>query len=204
MNHDRIINLLATGLKPAQVATIVGISPARLSQLAQDEDFNLKLAAKTEELSKTDIEEVSLNAKYHAAEVALVSQVLQMAPAADLRDITAALRVVGERQDKRKLVTNPVPVGDRVILNQVIQLNLPNHATPELFLSSSREVLAINEKQLTPMSSEGVTSLFKSLNQNKDPNHELRRIPQEAERATKQAPEESLIEVPKQLELLMA
>lgn len=202
MNHDRIINLLASGLKPAQVATIVGCSPARLSQLAQEEDFKLALAAKTEELSKSDIEEISLNAKYHAAEVALINQVLNIAPMSELRDATAALRVIGERQDKRKLIVNPVPVGDRVILNQVIQLNLPNHATPELFLSSSKEVLAINDKQLTPMSSEGVTSLFKSLN-TKETNHELRRIPQETERVTSKAVEE-VDSNQLQLELLQA
>lgn len=203
MNHDRIINLLATGLKPAQVATIVGISPARLSQLAQDESFKLALASKTEELAKTDIEEVSLNAKYHAAEVALVNQVLEMAPLAELRDVVGALKVVGERQDKRKLVTNPVPVGDRVILNQVIQLNLPQHATPELSLSQNREVIALGDKQLTPMSSEGVTNLFKTLNKSKE-THELTRIPQEAARITSQTAEEASGLAPVQLNLLQA
>ena len=199
MNHDRVINLLATGLKPAQVATIIGVTPARISQLAQEESFQLALAAKTEELSKTDIEEVSLNAKYHAAEVALVTQVLQMAPMSELRDVVGALKVVGERQDKRKLVTNPVPVGERVILNQVIQLTLPNHATPELILSGNREVIAIGDRQLTPMSSEGVTNLFKTLT-NKDTNNESRRFPQETEGTASQAIEKA----PEQLTLLQA
>lgn len=199
MSHDRIIKLLASGLKAAQVATIVGISPARLSQLTKEEDFQLKLADKVAELSTKDMEEVSLTAKYHAAEVALVTQVLEMAPMAELKDVVGALRVVAERQDKRKLTTNPVPLGGGVILNQVIQLAIPNHAIPELSLTQNREVIAIGDKQLAPMSSEGVTNLFKSLD-NKGDNHVTRRLPQEPERITEQTTKEE----PMQLELLMA
>jgi len=126
MNLARVASLLASGLKPSQVATIVGCSPARISQLLQDESFQLLLKERQVEFEKEDIEEKSLSAKYTAAEHALITQVMEMAPASELRDVTAALRVVGERQEKMKARTQPVvsPQAQQVF----VSISLPSHA----------------------------------------------------------------------------
>ena len=174
MNLDRITSLLASGLKPAQVATIIGVTPARISQLLSQEGFQLSLQAKLAVQEKEDIEEQAISAKYNAAEHALVNQVIEMAPTAELRDVTAALRVVAERQEKMKTRTSV----QAPILHQqltVVSVNLPAHALriPEVHLNPAKEVVAIGEQQLAPMTSTAVTDLFTKLSKKKGEDHVL-------------------------------
>jgi hypothetical protein len=184
MNLDRITTLLASGIKPAQVASIVGISPARISQLAKENpEFQNLLASKEAEAKEKDIEEIALTGKYHAAEHALLDQVLAMAPVAELRDVTAALRVVAERQDKAHLRKNPIQQSQPV-LQQVIQLSIPTHALPEVYISRQKEIIAIDDKSLAPLSSEGVTTLFSNMRKQEN---DTARIPSEPEAIIKEA-----------------
>ena len=178
MNIERITTLLASGLKPSNVASIIGCSPARISQLAQQEDFKLLLASKQVLAEKDDVEEEHLSRKYHAAEHALLNQILELAPVAEMRDVTAALRVVAERQDKAKTRLNPATASQSVV-HQVIQITIPQHALPNVVLTSDKEVLAIDNTNLAPLSSTGVTNLFASM---KGKQNEPARIPQEATR----------------------
>jgi hypothetical protein len=159
MNHDRIATLLASGLLASQVATIVGVSPARITQLQKEEGFAEILAGKQAEVAAKDIEEISLSAKYTAVEHLLIEQMVQMAPVSELRDVTAALRVVAERQEKAKSRMNPI-LQQSPVLNNIVQLILPSHAIPELALNAEREVIAIGNRNLAPLSSSGVLSLF--------------------------------------------
>ena len=176
MNQERVATLLASGLKPSNVASIVGCSPARISQLLQEEGFKNLLANKSAEVEASDVEEKTLNAKYHAAEHSLLNLILEMAPTAELRDVTNALKVVSERQDKLKTRMNPVQQGN-VITQQFVQINIPVHSLPEVVINEQRQILSINEQNLAPMTSEGVTSLFKGMK------NEPARIPKEAARA---------------------
>jgi len=189
MNLDRITSLLASGLKPAQVATVIGVTPARISQLLSQEDFQLSLQAKLAVQGKEDVEEQAISAKYSAAEHALVNKVIEMAPISELRDVTAALRVVAERQEKMKTRTSV----QAPILHQqltVVSVNLPAHAlrTPEVHLNPAKEVIAIGEQQLSPMTSTAVTNLFTKLSKKKGEDHVL----QTSTRNTEESPVENV------------
>lgn len=162
MNKERISTLLASGLKAAQVATVVGVSPSRISQLLQEDEFKLLLDSKMAEQDKTDVEEVAITAKYHAAEHLLLDQITQLAPVSELRDVVGALKVVADRQDKAKTRLNPIPVAGTTIHQNIVQLTLPSQALPEIHISGSREVVGIGDNNLAPLSSQGVTSLFAS------------------------------------------
>ena len=166
MNIDRITTLLASGLKPANVATIVGCSPARISQLATSQEFQDLLASKTAEAEAEDIEEKALSTKYHAAEHVLLNQIMEMAPVSELRDVTAALRVVAERQEKAKTRLNPVQ--GTTIINQTVQIAVPAHTLPEISLTKDLEVTSVNALNLAPLTSEGVTNLFKKMKGEKE------------------------------------
>ena len=166
MNIDRITTLLASGLKPSNVASIVGCSPARISQLAQEEHFQNLLAAKIAELEADDVEEKTLSAKYLSAEHTLLNQIIEMAPVSELRDVTAALRVVAERQEKAKIRLNPVQ--GTTIINQTVQIAVPSHTLPEISLTKDLEVISVNTLNLTPLTSEGVTNLFKGMKEAKE------------------------------------
>ena len=162
MKIDRIATLSASGLTPAAISTIVGVSPARISQIQATSEYEELLHAKTAELAEKDQEELSLSAKYLEAEHLLVKQVIEMAPISELRDVVGALRVVAERQEKAKARMNPV-FHSQPVFNNIVQLQLPQHATPELAYGQNREVLAIENRALTPLSSTGVLGLFKSM-----------------------------------------
>ena len=166
MNIDRITTLLASGLKPSNVASIVGCSPARISQLAQDQHFQDLLTSKIAELEADDVEEKTLSAKYLSAEHTLLNQIIEMAPISELRDVTAALRVVAERQEKAKTRLNPVQ--GATIINQTVQIAVPSHTLPEISLTKDLEVISVNTLNLAPLTSEGVTNLFKSMKEAKD------------------------------------
>lgn len=162
MKIDRIATLSASGLTPAAISTIVGVSPARISQIQATPEYEELLTAKQAELAEKDQEELSLSAKYLEAEHLLVKQVIEMAPISELRDVVGALRVVAERQEKAKARMNPV-FHAQPVFNNIVQLQLPQHATPELAYGQNKEVLAIENRALTPLSSTGVLGLFKSM-----------------------------------------
>lgn len=178
---NRIATLLASGLNSAQVSSIVNLSPSRISQVTASEEFKTLYAEKREESSKKDVEETAITAKYLSAEHALIDQVLSMAPSSELRDVTAALRVVAERQEKVAARKNPIHAA--TIVNQMaITLQLPAHALPEISFNNAREVIAINEQTLAPLSSSAVTSLFTAMKQ-KEYENDPTRIPAIAEAA---------------------
>lgn len=191
MNIDRITTLLASGLKPSNVASIVGCSPARISQLAQDEKFQNLLQAKIAETEVDDVEEKTITAKYIATEHVLLNQVMEMAPISELRDVTAALRVVAERQEKAKARLNPVQ--GTTIINQTVQIAVPSHTLPEIALTKDMEVISVNTLNLAPLTSEGVTNLFKSMKQEKEIQNEPIGIPGAAEEALAETLQKELI-----------
>ena len=200
MNIERITTLLASGLKPSNVASIVGCSPARISQLSSDPHFQDLLAAKVAEAEESDVEEKTITAKYIAAEHILLNQIIDMAPVSELRDVTAALRVVAERQEKAKTRLNPVQ--GTTIINQTVQIAVPSHTLPEISLTKELEVISVNTLNLTPLTSEGVTNLFKNLKADKEAIeiqkieenlNEQGRILREAEETFGEAVQESIL-----------
>ena len=200
MNIDRITTLLASGLKPSNVASIVGCSPARISQLSADPHFQDLLSAKVAEAEESDVEEKTITAKYIAAEHILLNQIIDMAPVSELRDVTAALRVVAERQEKAKTRLNPVQ--GTTIINQTVQIAVPSHTLPEISLTKELEVISVNTLNLAPLTSEGVTNLFKNLKADKEAiemqkieenANEQGRILREAEETFGEAVQESIL-----------
>ena len=200
MNIERITTLLASGLKPSNVASIVGCSPARISQLSADPHFQDLLAAKVAEAEESDVEEKTITAKYIAAEHILLKQIIDMAPVSELRDVTAALRVVAERQEKAKTRLNPVQ--GTTIINQTVQIAVPSHTLPEISLTKELEVISVNTLNLAPLTSEGVTNLFKNLKADKEAiemqkieenSNEQGRILREAEETFGEALQESIL-----------
>ena len=158
----RIAALHASGLNAAQISSIVGVSPSRISQIVATDDYKSLLAVKREETEKENLEETAISAKYLSAEHALIDQMLSMAPSSELRDVTAALRVVAERQERAATRKTPIHAAT-VTNNQIIQLVLPSHALPELSISKTNEITAIAQQSIAPLNSGGVTALFNAL-----------------------------------------
>lgn len=165
MDKRKVARMLANGIHPSAVASVIGCAPGRISQLKNDPEFQNILAEIQAESENEESEEKNLNVKYEAVEHSLLNRVLELAPVEDLRNVTGALRVIAERQENFKKRINPVPLPNNPMhLHQtVIQLNLPQHAIPEIQYSPTKEVIAIGNQALAPMSSTGVKNLFAAI-----------------------------------------
>lgn len=164
---ERILTYLAQGLKPAQVSSILGVSPGYISQLLSQEDFKESLKeARTVALKEGDTD-IALTNKYTAVEHALLNAMEGQMAIAELPALARALEVIGTRQEKRAQRLAQ-PVGQNTNNQVVVNITLPSHAIPELSapnyqLNAQREVVSVDNKTIAPLSSSGVKSLFAAL-----------------------------------------
>lgn len=171
-SKDKIALLLAQGLSGSNVASMVGCTPAYISQLLKDESFKEKVYAlrETEVPKKTDDE--LLATKYESMEHRLLGAMEASLENADLRDITNALKVVAERQNAREKRRIPANTANNTTNIQVVQIALPHQVIPTLTLNSKNEVVAIDNKPMAPMTSHSVAKLFQDIQAKKEIPHE--------------------------------
>lgn len=163
--RTRILNYLAQGVKPAQVASIVGCTASYISQLGKDEEFLKELAAARVETHKNVDEDKVLTNKYMAMEHRLLDSMEGAMALAELPAIVRALEVIGNRQEKRaQRLAAPVQPGNGIT---IVHISLPQHAVPEYQINPQKEVVAIGGREINPMSSEGVRKLFQNLTEKK-------------------------------------
>lgn len=166
MNKERAASYLASGVPMGQVASILGVSPGYISQLMKEEDFKLMITAFQGDLGATaEVAEDTIAKKYEGLEHQLVKAMGDALPNAELPAITRALEVVAARQDRAKVRSMPAnhPVHAQNI-GVTVNLMLPGHAIPAapvIEMNSKSEVMAINGKAMSPMSSNAVEKLFK-------------------------------------------
>lgn len=166
--QERIIGFLAQGLKPAQVASIVGCTPAYISQLLSATDgpegFREGLQEKVKELSASgDIEENSVTSKYLSMEHKLLQTIENRLAEAEFPALVNALKVVGERQEKRALRKAGLLLPQQGNYTQnIINISVPAHALPEFKMNGNLEVTSIGDRIMAPMSSAAVRQLFQS------------------------------------------
>lgn len=159
--RDRIINFLGKGYKPSHVASIVGCTPAYVTQICKEPEVKDKIEALKEESSGKD-EEASLTLKYAGVEHSILSAIENQLSYAELPALTRALEVIGNRQDKRHQRFNPTQPqqpGQGVHIT-MLNVTLPQHAAVGFQLSKEKEIIEMNGKELSPLSSDGVKSLF--------------------------------------------
>lgn len=166
---ERILAYLIDGVKASQISTIVGCSPSYISQLLADPSFK-------EEVEKGRIANAKpadevLETRYEALEHTIVSRIHEELATAELPALTRALDSVVRARDTRHQRKNPVLQQAGIQVN-VVSLQLPAHALPRnapaVVLNEQREIIAIDNKPLAPMSSEGVKSLFSQIKEKKE------------------------------------
>lgn len=167
---NRIKDYLVSGIPPGQVATIVGCTPAYISQLLKDEHFKNSVDEAIRNKPK-EAEEVDLSNKYTALEHTLLKRIDQASLEADLPALVKALEVVTRRKDS-KLIQGTTPnIGQFGAINvNVVSVQLPPHAlqAPSIVLNEKKEILSINNQNLAPLSSEAVKNLFVGIKKRKE------------------------------------
>jgi hypothetical protein len=166
MDKERIAEYLASGVPPVQVASIVGVTPSAIAQLAKEEGFKDLLETKVQELASQPAarEEVILNSKYSATEHRLLDAMGGAIATAELPAITRALEVVANRQEARLKRLTPAAPAQQI---NVIQLTLPSHAIPEYKVNERSEVVAIGNQAMASLSAGGVRKLFQDISETK-------------------------------------
>jgi hypothetical protein len=172
LNHQqqRIVSFLAQGLSKAQVGTIVGCSPSYITQLGEQEDFKEALVLASAEVAEQNDEDQNISTKYLAVEHKVLKTIEDQLMHAEFPQLVQALKVIGERQEKRAARKAGLPAHGQV--NNLIQhnttiLNIPAHAIPEYQVDSQGQVISIGDRVMAPMGAAGVKSLFSSLDDKK-------------------------------------
>lgn len=163
--QQRVVKFLAQGLKPAQVASIIGITPARISQLAQEPGFEEALALEREQYEVSDSDAAAaalLNSKYMALESKLIDTVDANAALMEPRDLVRALDVIGQRAQRMAQRATP-RLEHAGSPGLTVNINLPNHALPEYQVNAQSEIIAIDNKPMAPLPAAGVKALFAGL-----------------------------------------
>lgn len=171
--RDRIASLLASGVKPSVVSSLVGCTDAYISQLKSDPEFKLYV----EELSEAKAEEVMVSPdaareseralhgdRIAGLEAKLLDSFLDDLPYMNFQDKTRLLAEVGKRRDAqdnrekgrldREALLNAQRLNGGLVNNgtiQVVQLVIPQIAVPELQLSSNNEIVSIGDRSTAPM-----------------------------------------------------
>lgn len=161
MSHRRIVEFLAQGMTPAQVVSIVGCQPAYFNSLMKDESFRKEVEEAAKPYLEQANEEEVLSNKHLSLEHKILNKIEGLLAGAEMKDVTRALEVVGNRQDKianRKVGFNPNLSSVNVVH---VSLNLPAHAIPEYTLSNTSEVTTIGNTAMNPLPSASVRELFK-------------------------------------------
>lgn len=157
---ERIKAYLADGLKPADVATILGCSPGYVSQLMKDENFKAEVEAAL--LANSKPQDEVLESRYHSLEHNIVKRMNEELAGAEIGDLTKALDSVTRANDARYKRKHPALQQPGVNVTQVAHIYLPQHVMPApvMTLNEKSEVVAIDNKPLAPMSASGVKNLF--------------------------------------------
>lgn len=160
--RDKILTYMAQGVKATQIASIVGCTPSYVAQLGKDEGFLKDLAEARAVAQQNDVDEDTvLTNKYMVMEHKILDSMEAAMALAELPALTRALEVIATRQEKRALRL-ATPAGGNTT-NVIVNLTMPSHAVPEYQVNAQKEVVAIGNKAISPMSSAGVQNLFKQL-----------------------------------------
>lgn len=157
--QTRIVELLAQGLKPTQVASYVGVTPAYIAQLNKNEEFKKELASRIEAATGEAGEAAErLDLKYEALEHTLVEKIQEASQFAEGTVLVKMLDSVARRQAMRKGQLRP-----QIQNTQIVSITLPAHVAPEPLntqINEQNQITAIGNKLMAPMSAEGVRNRF--------------------------------------------
>lgn len=170
---DRILKLLIAGYKQSDICGIVGCTPAYVSQLMADEEFREKVKAGLVEAAAENDEEVHLENRYQKLKHKILNNIEDSLPNAELPQLVRALEVVDKVEDNVKRRKMPAPSTGNVINGNVhiTQIAMPAHAlalpAPVVQVNELNEIVAIDNRPLAPMSSEGVKNIFNQIAANR-------------------------------------
>lgn len=155
MDLNFIASMFAHEIAPASIARAVGVTEARINQLAEHSKFAKLVANKRLELLRQMVERVETAA---TLEDKVLEQLVDRVALAETRDLIALLKVTLEgKQPKVTSADQSAPVVNLVFNNNV---DLSKLQKPKVQLNANREVTSVSQRSLTPMSSDRLESII--------------------------------------------
>lgn len=153
---DRIIAYLAQGFPPQQVQSLVGCSAAYVSQVQAESTVQIAEQSKKYAHQK---EEEDIEQGYVKLETKVQKAMEANLPFAEFADLTRAMGLLIQRR-QRPVVPAGIVHDNRM---QFVVLSVPQAAVPEFTLNEKKEVIAVGNKALAPLSAPAVRALFEKL-----------------------------------------
>lgn len=157
---------MAQGYSASETASILGVPPKWVAEQVNKPEVKEAILGVQEELLSAEVEEEeSISMRMDQAIHKLITNITKQADFAELPALSHALRTVGDLKEKRLLRKNPIQqpsTGNTY--NTMLNVTIPTHAAlPAYTKNSLNQIVGIGEGTMTPLSSEGVKSLFSSL-----------------------------------------
>lgn len=162
MDRKRALHFLSLGLSTGQVASIVGVSPGRISQFIAEPEIKAQLEIAQLEGGEKTVEEERIEAKQTAVKNDLLDALSKRSNEASFMEIARAYEIVCRAESLKK---NNIPIAGAQIFNgTIVQISLPQKSMQEeIEVTKDREVISIGGRELTPMPSGQVLKLFRSM-----------------------------------------
>lgn len=162
MNRERAIHFLSLGLPHTQVASIVGVSPGRISQLLAEPSVKELLALKETEQEVQTFEDARLEAKVIGVKNQLLDSLAKRNDEATFMELARAYEIVCRSESLKR---NPIPIaGTQIFGGVTVQIAMPQrNLLEEIEITKDREVISVGGRELAPMSAGQVTKLFKEM-----------------------------------------
>jgi len=159
MDRSKAVHFLSLGLSPSQVASIVGVSPGRISQLLAEPEIKEMLAVAELENGEKNAEEQRIDGKILAVKNNLLDSLASRTNEATFMEIARAFEIVCRAESLKK---NPLPIAGANIFNgMTVQISMPQRSLrEEIQITSDREVIAVGNRELAPLPARQVTELF--------------------------------------------
>lgn len=159
--QKRVANFLAQGLKPAQISSVVGVTPGRISQIIKEPGFEVLLASALEAQQATPEETATaalLTSRYLALENTLLENLTNNAHAMEPRDQIKALEVCQRRG--ANLASKYQAPGQSPQPTTVVQILVAKHAIPEYQVNADNEIISVDGRPMAPATGAAVKELF--------------------------------------------
>lgn len=167
MDTSKAVHYLSLGLPPSQVASIVGVSPGRISQLLADPEIKKQIAIKELENSEKSTEEERIDAKILSVKNTILDGIMASSREATFMELARAYEMISRAESLKK---NPLPLaGTNLFAGMTVQISIPQRVLEhEIHVTGEKEVIAIGSKTLAPLPSAQVTELFKRMKGEQD------------------------------------
>ena len=121
MDTSKAVHYLSLGLPPSQVASIVGVSPGRISQLLADPEIKKQIAIKELENSEKSTEEERIDAKILSVKNTILDGIAASANEATFMELARAYEMISRAESLKK---NPLPLaGTNLFAGMTVQID---------------------------------------------------------------------------------